>query len=729
MKNLLLTPAFILIGFFCAQGQILLQEDFEAPSLPSGWSIQTNATDGGWKIGTPAVLSSQFFTIISNGSSRMAATNDDACNCDKGEDYLITPVLDFTGLTSVALQFDLFYGANTYQGVTERATVEVSLDGVNWVELGEELPGHSGWEAHSISLNAYAGENNVQIAFHYDDEGGWLYGFAVDNVTVEVTPDLDAKLTELKERAFGEENTPFPIGGQIFNTGGTTITSLEISYSIDGGPSISETFDNLNVESFGYYDFEISSPWLPDATGIFEVTAEITAVNGGIDENPDNNSSSFETEIFPKVTPLNLIDQFLLANPIFTGVATASDQLDKPTDLDFFPILAKDELWVVNQRTESAGGSTLTLYNASSETPEFLQRVDGNAWHFMSLPTGIAFSNNFNFSTSPGVQDANHNGGTFTGPTLWSSDPEIYAQPSGGNGSHLDMLHGSPFSMGIAHEADNAFWVFDSWNETIVRYDFREDHGPGNDDHADGIVRRYMEIEVKKDATVPSHLVLDKASGWLYVVDSGNDRVLRLDINSGNVVGNLPLPNEPLAEHSEMGNVDWEVIVQENLDRPCGIELIENRLLVGDYATGEIIVYDIDNNFQELGRIATGAPGLTGLKIGPDGSIWFTNRVQNTLTRMDAALNTDVSEAKALAAQVVISPNPTNGLIRVSIPESLSFSETTLVLSDLTGKRFMSYQSTGKAQELDLSALPDGMYLISIRSNDLIATRKLVLKK
>ncbi|MBK7335019.1 MAG: hypothetical protein IPJ00_02155 [Saprospirales bacterium] len=185
---------------------------------------------------------------------------------------------------------------------------------------------------------------------------------------------------------------------------------------------------------------------------------------------------------------------------------------------------------------------------------------------------------------------------------------------------------------------------------------------PENDDHADGIVRRYMEIQVKKDGIVPSHLVLDKASGWLYVVDNGNDRVLRLDINSGNVVGDCRLSKNPWRSTPKWAMLCWEVIVQEDLDRPCGIELIENRLLVGDYATGEIIVYDIDNNFLELGRIATGAPGLTGIKIGPDGSIWFTNRLQNTLTRLDAGLNTDVSEAKALAAQIVISPNPTNGI-------------------------------------------------------------------
>ena len=188
------------------------------------------------------------------------------------------------------------------------------------------------------------------------------------------------------------------------------------------------------------------------------------------------------------MTVPNIIDEYLDAPPVFIPMHSSSDNLNKPTDLDFFPILAKNELWVINQRTEAVGGSTTTFYDVGESNQTSLHRVDGNAWHFMSLPTAIAFSDNGNFANSAGVQDANHNNGTFTGPALWSSDPDIYAQPSGGNGSHLDMLHGSPFSMGIASETENAFWVFDGWNNEIVRYDFADDHGPGNDDHSSAIV-------------------------------------------------------------------------------------------------------------------------------------------------------------------------------------------------------------------------------------------------
>ncbi|MBK7342995.1 MAG: hypothetical protein IPJ06_07800 [Saprospiraceae bacterium] len=254
-----------------------------------------------------------------------------------------------------------------------------------------------------------------------------------------------------------------------------------------------------------FYSWRIypDQPRVPDTEGDFNVSVDIVMINGSLDEDQTNNALNFDIEIYEKVTVPNLIDDYLIAEPVFHTLAAASKDLDKPNDLDFFPILGKDELWIVNERNESSGGSTLTINNASSENPTYLHREDGNAWHFMSIPTGIAFGNNLNFATPPGVKDANHSNGTFTGPTLWSSDPDIYAKPSGGNGSHLDMLHGSPYSMGIAHEIDNAYWVFDSWNQTIVRYDFQEDHGPGNDDHDDGIVRRYLEITVNRDGDVP----------------------------------------------------------------------------------------------------------------------------------------------------------------------------------------------------------------------------------
>lgn len=727
MKHTLLTLVVLMNVMAITHAQEIFQENFENGSLPSGWSMETNSTDGGWKIGTSAALSSQYWTIDENGSNRIAAANDDACNCDKSQDRLITPPLDFTGIDRIALSVDVFFGKGTYETFQEQGTIEASTDASTWTVL-EDLEGQSGWKKHFVNLSDFAGEDSVYISFKYNDGGGWLFGFALDNVTIEIPPAIDAGLVALKYLPYGEVSKDILIRGTVFNQGLTPITMLDIGYTINGSDPVTAFIDGFNIQPFEYFEFTHPTPWIPTNSGNYEVNVEINTVNGIADENVANNAQSFQTEIYPLVVPPNKIDEFLQGEPVFTTIATAGDDLNKPNDLDFFPILGKNELWVVNERTETAGGSTLTIYDAGTPDQSFLPREDGNAWHFMSLPTGIAFSDNLNFATSPGVKDANHSGGIFTGPTLWSSDPDIYAQPSGGNGSHLDMLHGSPYSMGIAAESDNAFWVFDGWNNTIVRYDFRNDHGPGHDDHSDAIVRRYSEIKVKRDGNIPSHMVIDKSTGWLYAVDNGNNRVIRLDIHSGNVVDTLPLINEPLAEHSQMGNVTWEVII-DSLDRPCGIEIVGNRLLVGEYNSGEIIVYNTEAGFTEEGRIATGDAGLTGIKIGPDGSIWYTNRLQNTLTRLEPGEVTATNEGETSLTQLQVWPNPSAGSFLITLPANAERTNTQLELTDLAGKRILHLAGLSGTQNINLGYLPDGIYLLTVFNDTLMTTKKIVLHK
>lgn len=727
MNRLTFTCLFFLAALTALSAQVLFEENFEAAGLPAGWTIETNANDGGWLVGTSNALSSDAFPIANNGSSRIIATNDDGCNCNKSEEYLITPAFDLTDVDDVILSFDAFYRDEVYQGAQEDASIEVSLDGENWIVL-EDLHGHGSWDRHTVDLSPYAGEATVYVGFRYHDAGGWLYGFAIDNVVLEVPPTLEVALVEVEGGTFGEVGMPISIKGTVYNAGVSTITSLEIAYTVGEGAPVVETINGLIVPGFGYYMFEISAPWLPSAAGMFEVVVNVLSVNGEADEDETNNSLSFDAEIFPLVEVPNKIDEFAAAPAIITEVEGAAVYLDKPTDLDFFPILGKDELWVINQRTENAGGSTLTMRDATSGTPDYDARVDGNAWHFMSLPTALAFSSdNFNFASSPGVQDANHGGGTFTGPTLWSSDPDIYAQPSGGNGSHLDMLHGSPFSMGIAHEVDNAFWIYDDWNKDIIRYDFVGDHGPGNDDHSDGMVRRYRSIGIDADGDIPNHMILDKDTGWLYFVDNGNDRVMRLDINSGSVGSVLPEINEPLSEHTRMVDFTVEVIIEEGLEAACGIELFENILYVGDYATGDIVAYDIESDFAEITRIATGQTGLTGIKVGPDGNIWFVNRLQNTLSIAEPDASVDVQESNE-KLNIAVSPNPTSGELSIRFPDDISLIGAQISLSNLAGQSVLSAKVQSQLQVLDLTGVPAGVYLLSIENNEATVTKHIVVQ-
>jgi len=323
--------------------------------------------------------------------------------------------------------------------------------------------------------------------------------------------------------------------------------------------------------------------------------------------------------------------------PLFSVIASSSSSILEPQDLDFNPTRA-NELWVINKGVEATGGTTVMFSNAG--TPQQISdfRKDGNARHFMSLPSAISFNISGNWATSANVQDANHQGGTFTGPTLWSGNLNIYAKYAGPgtNGSHLDMLHGSPYCMGIESEKDNIYWVFDGYNKHIVRYDFNSDHGPGNDDHSNGKIHRYKEVKILRNPLVPSHMVLDKDKKWLYIVDGGNKRILRMEIATGNKLKNLAITNEVLAEHWEMTGAVWEEFLTNSfgLKQPCGIDLKDNRLFISDYETGEIICIDITSK-KEIARVNTWKKGIMGIKIGPDGKLWFVNALTSQLVRLD----------------------------------------------------------------------------------------------
>lgn len=521
------------------------------------------------------------------------------------------------------------------------------------------------------------------------------------------------------EAAMDDIRTPFTysaagvtdVEASFVNNGTDTITSIDVSYQLDGGSTQSTTLNGLSIPYGDHYEFTHPTTFNV-ANGNHDIKIWIGNVNGQANgDSIATNDTIARSFVVGPGTP-NIIDDYVNAVLVHSEIGNVSDQLNKPTDLDFHPVLTRKELWVINKRIESSGGSTVTYFNAGESNQTDLHRVDGNAWHFMSLPTGIAFSENENFANSPGVYDANHNGGLpFTGPALWSSDPNIYAQPSGGNGSHLDMLHNSPRSQGIAHERDNVFWVFDGESDDIVRYDFAEDHGPGASYHGDAIVRRYRDDQVQMDADeiVPSHLVLHKETDWLYVVDHGNQRVMRLDITTGTVAGNATIHNyEPVEEYVNMTGYTWETVVSTGLIEPAGIDVVGDRMIVSDYSTGEIIIYDISAMpATELDRFTTPAQGIMGVKIGPEGQIWYVDHDAN---KVFCAKVSGIGLADHDAVQFNLFPNPNNGSFTIRLTQENSSS---LEIINSTGQVLFTEELTERIStfQFDLQA---GIYFAKV---------------
>ena len=337
---------------------------------------------------------------------------------------------------------------------------------------------------------------------------------------------------------------------------------------------------------------------------------------------------------------------------------TDTDGLNSPRDLDFHTDQNRNnELWVINENSatfdSNFGGSTVTYYNAGLEDQWVDYRKDSYSGHFMNRASAIAFSDNGGFANTLDIQDANGNqNGYFSGCTLWDSDTSIYARINQNGpelGSHWDMLHQSPNSVGIAAEADNIYWLFDGYHNTIAKYDFQEphsDHEHGGENHSDGIIYRYDEIVVERVSGLSSHMVMAQTSGVLYICDTGNQRILKMNTNSGSIDYSLNSYGENIQGYYSMNGAEYETIIDSGLVSPTGIDLYDNYLLVSDYASGEIIVYDIGhpNIVQELKRLQTNMiSDVMGIKVGPDGSIWYVCTNSNKLYQMLPPKNGDLN--------------------------------------------------------------------------------------
>ena len=334
-------------------------------------------------------------------------------------------------------------------------------------------------------------------------------------------------------------------------------------------------------------------------------------------------------------------------------IATYLDDLDDPRDLEFHPGRA-NELWVANRATD-----TITIvHNTGLDNQTSELRVDSHRNHFLEEVSAISFGAyhpEFDYQWGSAQESRNtYNGqgdpNDFMGPALWPSSLSHFARENQntGNGllgSHIDMLHESPYGVGIAHDVDNVYWYNDGYNGELVRYDFQADHDTGEHDHSDGIVQRYSDVQINHLMGVPGHMILDKDSGILYIADPAANRVLwvNTDDTSFTKTDIMNQAPEPLEEYSRISGIEWGVLAT-GLNRPTGIALHEGQLFVSQYGNGQITAYDLAANGRGstfLDEIQTSATTIMGLEFGPDGHLYYVDNGKDEVVRIDPYLDED----------------------------------------------------------------------------------------
>jgi len=331
-----------------------------------------------------------------------------------------------------------------------------------------------------------------------------------------------------------------------------------------------------------------------------------------------------------------------------TVIVSASEGLNTPRDVAFHPTVP-GMLWVVNRGDTSM--VILSDVGTPSQRSVKKQALSGGGLHFMAEPSALAFADGGNFGTihetDKLTQGPVSQGGTprdFMGPTLWSSDLNVF---NAGHAGHLDMMHNSPLGMGIAWERDNVYWIFDGYHSSITRYDFGHDHGPGGTYHDDGVISRYVEGQVKRTPDVVSHLEFDPATRLLYIADTGNHRVATLAIGSGTRGQDLPSrevydcfqhPGRGVtcADYHSMDGATLQTLVNgpdHGISQPSGLALHGDFVYVSDFATGTISAFNKDGLLMDW--LETGRPqSLGGIEFDSQGNLYIADTGANEILRI-----------------------------------------------------------------------------------------------
>ncbi len=119
---------------------------------------------------------------------------------------------------------------------------------------------------------------------------------------------------------------------------------------------------------------------------------------------------------------------------------------------------------------------------------------------------------------------------------------------------------------------------------------------------------------------------------------------------------------------------------------------------------GSYVIYDVDSLIY----------------AESDGQYGFSNSNEFCVTVVGVQEQLDNADLLAY-------PNPTAGLLNVQYPEMVG--HVLMELSDATGRVLRSWRPQAPLGVLDLSDLPDGMYLLTFRSSTGVAVKPIVLSR
>ncbi len=268
MKKIFTFFAVILIAQL-SFGQTFVSEDFSGTFPPDGWSREgavANWTKSATEVAGGQAPELKFSYISQNITTRF-----------------ISPVVDLTGHSDVTLTFKYFY--DWY---------------ANGVTLGvAQRFGTGEWQvAWSVMPTSNQGPKSQAVEFTNVGQAGFQFCvFLSGNLyNLDVVHFDDFKLFVRKERDAGLLSITVPnyflgevpVSGKIINDGTSLLTSFDVNWSLNDGPTNTTSYSNLSLATNAIHNFTCDQKLNPPA-GFHNLKVWVSNVNGlGNDQNPEN---------------------------------------------------------------------------------------------------------------------------------------------------------------------------------------------------------------------------------------------------------------------------------------------------------------------------------------------------------------------------------------------------------------------------------------------------------
>jgi len=301
MKKII--PFILIFAAFQTKAQIF-SEDFNA-GIPSTFTL----TDGDGL--TP---NNTNYTVGSFASSNLTSSAGIAEDCAVSiswfnpiaccaDDWMVTPSITIPNSTNpIALTFN----AITYEAAyPDGVEVYVSTTGtspsdfLSTTAIYNTTPTTPGpvstpiagngendvWTIRSVDMSSYAGQT-IYIAFRNNSNDMNILG--IDDIIVKELQDNEATLSSLDITPYSAAPANINISGVVTNSGGNTITALDITWA-DGTNSYTDNL-SVNITPGSTYNFTHSDQLSMTSAGNANISVTIDMVNSSVDPDMSNNS-------------------------------------------------------------------------------------------------------------------------------------------------------------------------------------------------------------------------------------------------------------------------------------------------------------------------------------------------------------------------------------------------------------------------------------------------------